>query len=200
MGTSTPPGAGTVTDGRRARGQRRRAEIIDATLRVVQRDGAAGVTHRTVASEAEVPTSLTTYYFATLDDLLVAALSSVADEYVGQLRHVIEEGGDELHGLAEIIASSGGSGRMRALAERELSTLAARRPALRPVASRWRETVADLARRRTADPLAVKAVIAAADGLCTAILLDGAQPDVEVIHAVLVRALGTGEAGHARDE
>ncbi|MBK1783582.1 TetR family transcriptional regulator [Prauserella sp. ASG 168] len=180
-----------VTDGRRARGQRRRAEIIEATLRVVQRDGAAGVTHRTVAREAGVPASLSNYYFATLDDLLVAALSTVADYYTERVRLVLDGESDELRGLAELIAESAGPGRARALAERELSTLAARRPALRPVARRWREAVSELARRRTADPCAVDAVVAASDGLCAAILLEGAKPDVDHVHAVLSQALGT---------
>ncbi|MGY2075579.1 MULTISPECIES: hypothetical protein [unclassified Blastococcus] len=48
-----------------------------------------------------------------------------------------------------IIAESVGPGRERALAERQLSTLAARRPALRPVARRWRDRVAELARTQT---------------------------------------------------
>jgi DNA-binding transcriptional regulator YbjK len=179
-----------VTDGRRARGERRRAEIIDATLRVVERDGAAGVTHRVVAREAGVPTSLTTYYFATLDDLLVAALTAVAHEYVRQLEAIIERGRDEIGGLAEIIAAAAGPGRTRALAERELSTLAARRPALRPIARLWRDTVAAIARRHTTDPLAVEAMVAAADGMCTAILLEGECPGVAKVRAVLVKALG----------
>nr|WP_174257655.1 TetR family transcriptional regulator [Phytoactinopolyspora alkaliphila] len=177
-----------------ARGERRRAEIIDATLRVVERDGAAGVTHRTVAREAGVPASLTTYYFATLDDLLVAALTEVSDEYVRQLDEIVESGGDEVGGLAELIVAAAGNGRRRALAERELSTLAARRPALRPVARRWRDTVAEIARLHTSDPLAVDAMVAAADGMCAAILLAGERPDVSRVRAVLARTLGTGEA------
>ncbi|MBB4931902.1 DNA-binding transcriptional regulator YbjK [Lipingzhangella halophila] len=187
-----------VTDGRRARGQRRRASIIEATLRVVERDGAAGVTHRTVAREADVPTSLTTYYFATLDDLLVAALSTVAGEYESQLRQIIAQDGDELGGVAELIAAAAGSGRMRALAERELSTLAARRPALRGVARRWRDTVAEIARRQTSDPVAVETMVAAADGMCAAILLEGAHPDAERVRAVLSQALNGGQAPSPR--
>jgi TetR/AcrR family transcriptional regulator, regulator of biofilm formation and stress response len=179
-----------VTDGRRARGQRRRAEIIDATLRIVQRDGAAGVTHRAVAREAGTPTSLPTYYFTTLDDLLVAALSAIAEEYVQQLQEITERG-DPLTGLAELIAATGSSGRTRALAERELSTLAARRPALRPVARHWRDAVAEIARRQTSDPSAIEALVAAADGMCTAILLEDHRPDPNRIRAVLARALGT---------
>ncbi|MDT0445320.1 TetR/AcrR family transcriptional regulator [Streptomyces johnsoniae] len=179
-----------VIDGRRARGHKRRAEIIGATLAVVRRDGAAGVTHRTVAKEAGIPTSLSTYYFATLDDLLVATLSSVADAYTARIRDIIDHDDDKLHGLAALIAESAGPGRDRALAERELSSLAARRPALRPTARRWRENVAELAGHFTDDPGAVAALVAASDGLCTAILIDSAPADTGYIRAVLQQTLG----------
>ncbi|MEU5885152.1 TetR family transcriptional regulator [Spirillospora sp. NPDC047279] len=183
-----------TTDGRKARGQRRRAEIIEATLRVVQRDGAAGVTHRTVAAEAGIPTSLSTYYFATLDDLLVAALTSVTDAYTARIRAIIDDGGDMLRGLAELIAESAGPGRDRALAERELSTLAARRPALRPIARRWRAHVAELARHCTDDARAAAALVAASDGLCAAILIDDAPADPGYVQAVLRQVVGPCDA------
>ncbi|MER7169616.1 TetR family transcriptional regulator [Micromonospora sp. NPDC000207] len=177
------------TDGRRLRGERRRAEIIEATLAVVTRDGAAGVTHRTVARQAGITTSLTTYYFTTLDDLLVAALTSVADAYTARIREIVDAPGDALDALAALIAESGGPGRDRALAERELATLAARRPALRPVARRWRENIADLAATLTDDPESVAALVAVSDGLCTAVLLGGAPADVARIRAVLGRTI-----------
>ncbi|MFI6986312.1 TetR/AcrR family transcriptional regulator [Embleya sp. NPDC050154] len=176
-------------DGRRARGEKRRAGIIDATLAVVTRDGAAGVTHRTVAKQAGITTSLSTYYFATLDDLLVAALTSVADAYTARVRTIIDGDGDKLTGLAELIAETAGSGRDRALAERELATLAARRPALRPVARRWRENIAELGTTLTDDPQAIAALVAASDGLCTAILLDNGRADIGHLRAVLHRAV-----------
>lgn len=177
-------------DGRRARGEKRRAEIIEATLAVVTRDGAAGVTHRTVAKQAGITTSLSTYYFATLDELLVAALTSVADGYTARIRAIIDDGADQLTGLAELIAETGGAGRDRALAERELATMAARRPALRPVARRWRDNIAELGATRTGDPRAIAALVAAADGLCTAILLDDAPAEVTQLRAVLALAVG----------
>lgn len=179
-----------ATDGRKARGRKRRAEIIEATLAVVQRDGAAGVTHRSVAKQAGIPVSLSTYYFATLDDLLVAALSSVADVYTARIRTIIDDPGDRLRGLAELIVESAGPGRERAMAERELSTLAARRPALRPIARHWRENVAELAAALTDDPEAVAALVAVSDGLCTALLLDQVPADVDYVHTVLRQALG----------
>lgn len=178
-----------TVDGRLLRGRRRRAQIIEATLEIVRRDGATGVTHRTVAKEAGITTSLTLYYFATLDDLLVAALTSVSDAYTHRIRQLIDTGDDPLGGLAELIAESAGPGRERALAERELSTLAARRPALRPVARRWRESVAELARTQTADPDAIETFVALSDGLCTALLLDDREADPGHIREVLGRAL-----------
>lgn len=188
-----------LIDGRRARGNKRRAEIIDATLAVVTRDGAAGVTHRTVAKEAGITTSLSTYYFSTLDDLLVAALSSIADTYTARIRQIIDGPGDKLYGLAEVIVESGGSGRERALAERELSTLAARRPALAPVARQWRENVAELAATLTDDPRAIAAFVAVSDGLCTAILIDNVPAEVDYVHRVLTQAIGAHhDAANAR--
>ncbi|MBF6255031.1 TetR family transcriptional regulator [Nocardia farcinica] len=182
-------GENDTDDGRRVRGQRRRAQIIEATLRIVHRDGAAGVTHRTVAKEAGITTSLTLYYFTTLDDLLVAALTSVTDAYTARIRQLIDTAEDPLDGLAHLIAESAGPGRERALAERELSTLAARRPALRPAARSWRDSVAELARTRTDDPDTVEAFVALCDGLCAAILLGERDADPVHIRALLGSAL-----------
>ncbi|MEV6184378.1 TetR family transcriptional regulator, partial [Streptomyces sp. NPDC052015] len=52
----------------------RRQRIIDAAIRVVGDKGIAGLSHRSVAAEADVPLGSTTYHFKTLDDLMVAAL------------------------------------------------------------------------------------------------------------------------------
>lgn len=57
----------------RRRGARTRQEILEATLRLIAREGIAGVTHRAVAQEAGVNLSLTTYYFTDLSDLLCSA-------------------------------------------------------------------------------------------------------------------------------
>ncbi|MGW5751176.1 TetR/AcrR family transcriptional regulator [Nocardia rhamnosiphila] len=187
--TAAHDGGHETVDGRKLRGRLRRAQIIEATLEIVRRDGATGVTHRTVAKEAGITTSLTLYYFATLDDLLIAALTSVTDEYTRRIRHLIDTADDPLTGLAELIAESGGPGRERALAERELSTLAARRPALRPIARRWRDNVAELARTQTDDTETIEAFVALSDGLCTAILLDDREADSHHIRAVLRKAL-----------
>lgn len=170
-------------DGRRARGERKREEIIAATLRVVEREGVGGVTHRTVAREADVSAGSVVYYFKALDDLLVAALTAASDSYITQLRDL-----DDITGLARVIADAGGPGRARALAERELNLLAARRPALRPVARRWHEAVMEMARSRGADEITAIQFSATADGLCGRVLA-GEGLSREVIADLLHHAL-----------
>src|SRR5690606_3613489 len=77
-------------DGRKGRGEKRRQEIIEATLRVIERDGVAGVTHRSVAREAGIPTASTTYHFATLDDLLIATLIACARDMATEVYWMID--------------------------------------------------------------------------------------------------------------
>ena len=105
--TPEPGAAAGRVDGRRVRGERRRSAIIAATLAVVERDGVAGVSHRAVAREAGVPASSALYYFATLDDLLVAALTAAAEEYARQFDALCRRGNDPL-AVANVVAAADG--------------------------------------------------------------------------------------------
>lgn len=57
----------------RQRGESTRRKLLDATLRVIAREGVRSVTHRAVAREAGLSVSLTTYYFVDLYDLIASA-------------------------------------------------------------------------------------------------------------------------------
>ncbi len=46
---------------------------------MIGRDGIAGLSHRGVAAEADVPLGSLTYHFATLEELLVAALRQAGE-------------------------------------------------------------------------------------------------------------------------
>jgi DNA-binding transcriptional regulator YbjK len=52
----------------------RRAALIDAAIEVVAEQGIAGVTHRSVAARAGFPPSTTSYFFPSIDDLLIEAM------------------------------------------------------------------------------------------------------------------------------
>ncbi|MBX8485381.1 TetR/AcrR family transcriptional regulator [Pseudomonas cichorii] len=59
--------------------EQRRQKILDATMRIVVRDGVRAVRHRAVATEADVPLSATTYYFKDIDDLLTDAFAQYVE-------------------------------------------------------------------------------------------------------------------------
>lgn len=163
------------TDGRRAKGERRRRALLEATLRVVAGGGTTGVTQRAVAAEAGVPPSAVLYYFASVDELLVAALTAVNDRHVDRLGAVA--------GLADLVAMVGEwavQDRMAAVAEYELLLLAARRDDLRDELHRWDRALAEVAARLVpADrrPL----LVAAVNGLCLA-AVTGAPCDPDVLY------------------
>ncbi|GAA4414574.1 TetR family transcriptional regulator [Actinokineospora soli] len=165
-------------DGRRLRGERRRAELIEATLRVIEREGVSGVSHRSVAAEAGVPTTSTTYHFASLDDLLVATLTASADNMAADIRDSIEssriKGASPAAAVAHTLAEAVVPRRGRTMAEYELYLLAARRPALRPAARRWLDVLTSLA--RNPDEVGFRAFLAGVDGLLLQGLIDDEPP------------------------
>ncbi|MBB6522083.1 TetR/AcrR family transcriptional regulator [Pseudoteredinibacter isoporae] len=65
---------------RRANSRHRRREILEATLRIIARDGIRSVRHRAIAKEAEVPLSATTYYFKDIKDLINDAFGLFIEE------------------------------------------------------------------------------------------------------------------------
>ncbi|MQA98029.1 MAG: TetR family transcriptional regulator [Streptosporangiales bacterium] len=180
--------AAAEVDGRRERGLRRRRALLDAAARVIARDGIASLTHRSVAAEAGLPKSAATYYFASLDDLLVAALLDGTEHYARDLAATIPDGG----GLAELARHAAAyltEHRDRCLAAYELYLLAARRPELREAALSWPRLARSIAARHTSDPAAIAAFVAAIDGLSMQALLTNEPLDADTLHAVLRRTL-----------
>ena len=155
----------TITDGRRRKGERRRRLLLDATLRVVGRDGVTAVTQRAVAAEAGLPPSAVLYYFATVDDLLVAALTGINDRCLAAIGVAPDDRAGTLAALAAFISGFAHQDRALIVAEYELWLLAARRPALRGELDRWTAALDAVAARLTADPLRRVAFTAGVDGL-----------------------------------
>jgi DNA-binding transcriptional regulator YbjK len=80
-----------VARARRRSGEERIDEILRATLDVVRREGLGAVTQRTVSEVSGVPLGSLTYYFASKQELLRAALALYVAEDVARLREVAEE-------------------------------------------------------------------------------------------------------------
>ncbi|MFJ8666009.1 TetR/AcrR family transcriptional regulator [Streptomyces sp. NPDC093600] len=169
----------------------RRQRIVDAALRVVGRRGIAGLSHRTVAAEADVPLGSTTYHFASLDELLVAALRQANEGFARTLRDsgALADPAAGLAGeLAELMGEWLTGARTGVELEYELYLAALRRPALRPVAAEWTDGVAELLSRRT-DPVTARALVALMDGICLQVLLTDTVYDAEYAREMLARLL-----------
>jgi AcrR family transcriptional regulator len=68
----------------------RAEQLIGATLRVLRRDGLAGVTTRSIATEAGAPLASIHYTFGKIDELVVAAFSRLIDEVEARLRRDLD--------------------------------------------------------------------------------------------------------------
>jgi DNA-binding transcriptional regulator YbjK len=197
----------STQDGRRSRGAVRRRELVDATLRLLERDGADGVTHRAVGREAGVSAASVGYHFAGIDDLLVSAMVVATEEWTATLPpaggETPDDDGDDayLRRLATVLADDVREHRRRVVAEYELYLLAARRPALRPAATAWLEAaVGPLA--TGLDDTGRRMLLAVLDGICLQGLLVDDPPGDATILAVLRRGLagarGDGSRGPSR--
>lgn len=169
----------------------RRQRIIDAAIRVVGAKGIAGLSHRSVAAEADVPLGSTTYHFETLDDLLVAALRQANAAFAVDLD---AQDPDLAGALARLLGELLSGDRGRVELEYELYLAALRRPALRPVAAEWCESMAAaLSLSGRVDPVTARAVVAVMDGIGLQVLLTGAEYDEPYAREVLARVLGCPE-------
>src|SRR4051812_43711544 len=159
---------------RRRSGVDRIDEILRATLDVIRRDGLGAVTHRTVAEASGVPLGSITYYFATKQDLLRAALRLFVAEDVARLRATADalvaagaSGPEVVERFAEVLEAQESGG----VAQFDLYLEASRDPVLRGAAIeslRAYAEVAELALRAAgvADPeAAATIVVATVDGL-----------------------------------
>ncbi|MFJ4712490.1 TetR/AcrR family transcriptional regulator [Streptomyces sp. NPDC088785] len=169
----------------------RRQRIIDAAIRVVGSKGIAGLSHRTVAAEADVPLGSTTYHFTTLDELLVAALRQANEGFAkvvaarGAFQDPARDLADELAGLlGEWLAGE----RVGVELEYELYLAALRRPALRPVAADWCRELAEVLAERT-DPVTARALVALLDGISLQVLLTDGAYDAGYAREMLARLI-----------
>ena len=171
----------------------RRQRIIDAAIAVVGERGVGALSHRAVAAEADVPLGSTTYHFATLDDLLAAALRQVNAEWLAGLERWERDAdpglplADELARLVEELLAGDRTGLEL---EYELYLAALRREAVRPIAVACLDEMAGLLARRTADVGTARALVALLDGLMLRLLLTGRPYDRAGTRVALARVIG----------
>jgi DNA-binding transcriptional regulator YbjK len=174
-------------DGRKARGDVSRQALLDATLRVLERSGPQGVTHRIVAADAGVSTQAVRYHFGSIDELYVCAIQEATSHWP-TLMHAAKTG-STARDLATVLVGEAMHNRSRLVAEVELYLYAARRPQLRAAATAWADAIADLF--PDLDELTHRSLVAAIDGLCLQLLIAETPLSVDFVTEVLERALQT---------
>ncbi|MFF2269967.1 TetR/AcrR family transcriptional regulator [Cellulosimicrobium cellulans] len=181
---------------RQARGVARRDAIVRAAADLILQEGPAAVTHRAVASRADVPLAATTYYFTGLDDLIGAAGEVVVAGWADHARGAAARaarGGDrareDAHVLVDAVLPPGGESELRGFYEHLVG--AGRYPALARAYGEGRQGLDDavgqlLAVRGLASvPPAL--LIAVVDGAAVSALSEGR--DVRALAVQLVGEL-----------
>jgi len=91
---------------KRSDGKEKRIRLLDATLRIIVRDGMRGVRHRAVAAEADVSLSSTTYYFKDIHDLITDAFIHFANQELEdslQLKEISMEALTNIQSVDELL-------------------------------------------------------------------------------------------------
>lgn len=91
----------------RARGLARREALLRAAVEIVAERGVGGATHRAIAERAQVPPSTTTYFFASIDELILEALrhfTALRVQQLDALGDALRESGSDPAGIARMFA------------------------------------------------------------------------------------------------
>jgi len=133
------------------RSRQRREALLDAAVDLFAEGGSRAVTHRAVAAAAGLPAATTTYYFATIDELLREALNHHIEGWLATMESLADI---DVAGLMELVTSESSvefaatvlAQRDPTTATRELSVIlgAARDPELREAAVTALTTAEDL--------------------------------------------------------
>jgi DNA-binding transcriptional regulator YbjK len=67
------------------KGEERTREILSATIDLIYDEGISAVSHRAVAKRAKVADSAPSYFFPSIDDLIVEAFRSIVTTMIGDL-------------------------------------------------------------------------------------------------------------------
>lgn len=184
------PGGGSHRGRRDARGERRRAELLDAAVRLIGSRGMDAVTHRAVAAEAGVPAASTSYYFRSKGELIDEALRALAEREIARLRErrtVLGEGLFDLDATADALGDwieeqLTPAGSVALLAQYHLQIEAARRPEAREILAAWKDGTEELAETamRSLGAADIRGagilLVAALDGLRLRLLASGHDP------------------------
>ncbi|MGJ0120273.1 TetR/AcrR family transcriptional regulator [Williamsia sp. MIQD14] len=200
-----------MTSAATPKGMRRRARLISAAAELLLEGGFDAVRHRAVAERAGLPLASTTYYFESLEDLIVEAVTFAChhDEEAIRLRSEMltrRRRGHEAtaEALADVFVGDGTT-RDELTTRYEMVVLCARFPRLRPVLADRRKLLAGLhcevleKSGRVGSPERISQLMAVVDGAVVGALADSVDDVMEVTRVALCDVVDVLAPVHAED-
>jgi DNA-binding transcriptional regulator YbjK len=183
-----------------SKGERRRQELVAAAAELLRSGGFDAVRHRAVAERAGLPLASTTYYFASLDDLVTAAVERTSRDELAEGRAQLErpvEGTDAAEVVLDLLLGpeSRDGGLDAVLLRYERLVGAGRRPYLAPLMRELRPELdallAEILRRsgHDLDPVALRDVVSLVDGAVVSALIEADPNPRAAARQVLLRTL-----------
>jgi DNA-binding transcriptional regulator YbjK len=164
--------------------------IALAAIEVVADRGVEGLTHRRVAAVAGIPLGSTTYHFATLDDLLAAAIAEAkkaTDTELAEWAAKLGPEADLVRLIADYVLDALTNHWDRTVVEHELYMAALRRPQLRALSRQWDEAFPAVLSKHI-DAVTAQAVAMVVDGMFVRAFIHG-MPARDEVEEVLSRLL-----------
>jgi DNA-binding transcriptional regulator YbjK len=165
--------------------------IALAALEVVAERGVEGLTHRRVAAVAGIPLGSTTYHYATLDDLLAAAIveaKRATDVELEAWARTLGPDTDLVRAVADYVMQALTHHWGRTVVEHELYLAALRRPQLSSLSQQWDDAFPAVLSQHV-DPVVALAVALVVDGMFVRAFIHG-MPTRADVEDVLRRLLG----------
>lgn len=183
------------------KGTRRRARLIAAAGELLLEGGFDAVRHRAVADRAQLPLASTTYYFASLEDLVVEAVAFNCrgdHDAIAERAHALprrRRGGETTaEALAEVFVGEQTS-RERLTCRYEAIVLCARVPRLHQVLVDHRNSLRNIhfevleKSGRNTDPTGIEQLMAVEDGVVIGALADSVDDLVKVTRVALCEVI-----------
>jgi DNA-binding transcriptional regulator YbjK len=183
-----------------SKGERRRQQLVTAAAELLRSGGFDAVRHRAVAERAGLPLASTTYYFASLDDLVTAAVERTSRDELAEGRAALDrpvEGTDAVEVVLDLLLGpeSRDGGLDAVLLRYERLVGAGRRPYLAPLMRELRPELdallAEILHRSGHDlaPVTLRDLVSLVDGAVVSALIEADPNPRAAAREVLLRTL-----------
>lgn len=177
---------------RRPNDPQRRERIIDATIETIAEHGIQAVTHRKIASCADVPLGSMTYYFSGIDALLNEAFTRFTEQMSVQYRAffaTVKSEADACDAVTELIFSAQVTTPHNMELMYQLYAFMTRKPAFKSVMQNWMRT-SQTTLEQWFDPVTARALDAFIEGMTLHFVTDREPLSREELRAMVGRIAG----------